>query len=756
MPLLALLSLTLGALADDGEQVYRRQCVRCHGPAGEGTPESPRALVGDRSVAQLSRLIAETMPEDDPGTCTGPDADRVAAYIHDAFYSKAARERQKPPRVELARLTVAQHRNAVADLIGGFRDPGGRGNPRGLKGEYFDGNRPRNDRRKLERIDPQVGFDFGTAAPAEGIDPRAFAARWTGSFYAADSGEYEFIVKADHGVRLHVNRPSNRPPTLDAWVKSGPETEHKATVELLGGRHYSIALDFGKGKQGVADGEKDKPKPPPGPAAVALWWKAPRGVAEPMPTRVLSPESAPERFVPITPFPPDDRSVGYERGTSVSAAWDQAATDAAIEVAEEVEAHLNELAGTRPDDPERPAKLKAFARTFAEHAFRRPLAAEQIHNYLDVPFEQAPDPEAAVKRVVLLAMKSPRFLYREVGGPDQFDVASRLSFALWDAPPDKELREAAAAGQLDTREKLGAQADRMLGDPRTKAKLRAFFHRWLRVEQAADLQKDPSLYPGFDPSLVADLRTSLDLFLDEVIWGETSDFRRLLTAEKIPLNGRLGRYYGLDLPADAPFERVALDPGQRAGVVSHPYLLSSFAYTAASSPIHRGVFLARGVLGRSLKPPPEAVAPLAPDLHAGLSTRERVALQTSPPACMSCHGLINPLGFGLERFDAVGKLRKAERDRPVDASGSYETRVGEVARFDGAVALAAFLADSEEAQSAFVEQLFHHAAKQPVRAYGPRKLDELLRAFRADNLHILKLWRRLAVESALASPAPNP
>ena len=753
MPPALLLCLAIGAL-DDGEPIYRRQCLRCHGPAGEGTPESPRALTGDRSVAQLSKLIAETMPEDDPGTCTGPDADRVAAYIHDAFYSKAARERNKPPRVELSRLTVVQHRNAVADLVGSFREPGGRGEARGLKGEYFDGPRPRNDRRKLDRVDPEVRFDFLTAAPAEGIDARAFSARWTGSFYAADSGEYEFLVRTDHGARLHVNRPGIRPATIDAWVKSGPETEHRGAVELLGGRHYSIALEFGKGKQGVADDEKKRAQRPPAPASVALLWKTPRGVVEPMPTRVLSPEGAPERFVPFTPFPPDDRSVGYERGTSVSAAWDQAATDAAIEVADEVEAHLNELAGTKADDPDRAQKLRGFAQTFAERAFRRPLSAEQVHSYIGVPFERGPDPDTAVKRVVLMAMKSPRFLYREVGGPDQYDVASRLSFALWDAPPDKELREAATSGQLATREHLEAQAARMLPDPRTKAKLRAFFHRWLRVEQAADLQKDAAKYPGFDASLVADLRTSLDLFLDDVVWGETSDFRRLLTADQIPLNGRLAAYYGADLPADAPFGPVALDPGQRAGVVSHPYLLSSFAYTATSSPIHRGVFLARGVLGRSLKPPPEAVAPLAPDLHAGLSTRERVALQTSPPACMTCHGLINPLGFGLERFDAVGRLRAAENDRPVDASGSYETRSGDTARFDGARALADFLANSEEAQSAFVEQLFHHAAKQPVRAYGSRKLADLRRSFEADAFHIRRLWSRIAVESSLATPAP--
>ena len=145
--------------------------------------------------------------------------------------------------------------------------------------------------------------------------------------------------------------------------------------------------------------------------------------------------------------------------------------------------------------------------------------------------------------------------------------------------------------------------------------------------------------------------------------------------------------------------------------------MASFAYTATSSPIHRGVFIARSVLGRVLRPPPEAVAPLAADLHPDLTTRQRVTLQTKPESCQSCHGMINPLGFTLEHFDAVGRYRKEEKGRPIDATGSYETRAGEVVKFEGVRELAAFLAGSEETHTAFVQQLFHHLVKQPVRAY---------------------------------------
>src|SRR5262249_48147646 len=190
--------------------------------------------------------------------------------------------------------------------------------------------------------------------------------------------------------------------------------------------------------------------------------------------------------------------------------------------------------------------------------------------------------------------------------------------------------------------------------------------QWLKVDQVPDLSKDRSRFPGFDEAVASDLRTSLELFLDDVLWGGPSDFRQLLLADYLFLNGRLGRFYGADLPEGARFEKVVLKGGERAGVLTHPYLMASFAYTGSSSPIHRGVFLARGVLGRSLRPPPEAFTPLAEDLHPQLTTRERVALQTRPQACMACPGLINPLGFPLEQFDALGRLRDKANGQPLD------------------------------------------------------------------------------------------
>jgi hypothetical protein len=447
-------------------------------------------------------------------------------------------------------------------------------------------------------------------------------------------------------------------------------------------------------------------------------------------------------FVCSAPFPPDDRSLGWERGSTVSKEWDQATTDAAIEAATYVAERVNDLAGTRDDAPDRTKKALEFCHTFAQRAFRKPLTREQLDG-IDRQFAAGKDAQTGVKRVVLLVLKSPRFLYREIdGGNDGYDLAARLALGLWDSLPDRDLLTAAAARGLSSKEQVSKQAERMLADIRGRAKLREFLLTWLRADSGHDLMKDPRAFPGFDASVISDLRTSLELFLDDVVWSEASDFRQLFLSEELYLNARLAKFYGATPVAEGVFQKVKLDAGRRAGVLSHPYLMTSLASNTESSPIHRGVFLARGVLGVSLRPPPEAVAPLAPSLHPDLTTRQRVMLQTKSGTCMTCHGIINPLGFALEQFDATGRYRDKDNGKPIDATGSYQTRAGKLVQVQGARELATFLAGSPEVHAAFVEKMFHHLLQQPVRAYGPGTLDKLTRSFIANGFHV----RKLAIE----------
>jgi len=710
-----------------GQQIYKTLCADCHGADGQGVPgEYDDPLTGGRSLQELTKYINDTMPQDEAETCVGEDAKQVAQHIFDTFYSDADRERHRPPRIELAHLTVRQYLNAAADLIGSFTGDGQLDEKRGLKGQYFNARNFRGDKKAIERIDPQVAFEFGGESPDPAkIGKDEFAIQWQGGVIADETGDYEFCLKADNGARLWVN--DMQKPLIDAWVKSGDELDHVASIRLLGGRVVPIRLDYSKFQSKSA--------------TVALEWAPPHRVRSVIPERNLSPHWCPPILVVNTPFPADDSSVGYERGTSVSASWEQATTEAALEIADKVAANLSALANCKDDAPDRAQRLKEFCYRFVERAFRRPLTDEQKRFFVEARFEGSNVPETAVKQVVLLTLKSPRFLYLGLsnGPPDDYEVASRLSFGLWDSLPDPTLLQAAAQGQLRTVEQVAAQAERMLANPRTKSKVRYFFHKWLPVERAYDVSKDQQLFPGFDRVVVADSFTSLDLFLDDVVWSPAADFRQLLLADYLFANQRLASFYGIPAPAGDGFQKVSCDPAKQAGILTHPYLMLGLAYHKSSSPIHRGVFLVRGVLGRALKPPPIAVAPDDEGTNPDLTTRERVALQTRAETCMNCHGLINPLGFTLENFDAVGRFRATERDKPIDATGMYRTLAGEEIKFHGARELAEFLARSDEVHRSFVEQLFHQVVKQPVSAYGDNQPDALTAAFAASNFNVQKL-----------------
>jgi len=755
-----LVPLASALRADDarGQLLFKERCASCHGEKGEGVNEEfANPLIGDRSLNELSKYIDDTMPKDEADTMNAEDSAAVASFIYDAFYSPTAQFRNQPARVELARLTVRQYRHALADVVSDFRGRNDYNDERGLKADYGEFLKPRVGDKPENKIEPGIDHVFAPPKDEKPLteeelkeakknpmkDRRpgdSFRAKWRGAIIIPTDGEYEFVAETENGVKVFVN--DSRNPLIDVAVRSGSETVFRGSTYLLGGRSYFLAVEFNKSKA-----EKS--------ASIVLKWKRPGQVAEPIPTRFLSPQEPPERLVISSPFPPDDRSMGYERGSAVSREWDDSTTTAAFEAADWIVKRRFQLANTRSESEDRLQKLKAFSRRFVERVFRRPLSDEEAAIYVERQFTESPDDETAIKRVVLLALKSPWFLYREPGRDvtDPYAVASRISFTLWDAGPDDQLLQAAAKGQLKSREQVQSQVNRMLKDHRADAKLASFFEQWLKLDRMDELSKDAKRYPDFTPELVSDLRTSLELFIDEVVRSDASDFRTLFTSNEMYVNGRIARFYGIELPADAPFQKVAVANEPRIGLLSHPYLLAGFAYHDESSPIHRGVFIARTVLGRMLKQPPVAVAPIAPDLHAGMTTRERVLLQTKPEMCMSCHGMINALGFSLEHFDAVGRYRQKEHDKPVDSSGNYLTTRGDEVKFADVRGLSEFLANGHESSAALTSQLFHFAVKQPVRAYGADQPERLHAGFVEGKYSIRRLLGDIAVTSALDQPA---
>ena len=191
------------------------------------------------------------------------------------------------------------------------------------------------------------------------------------------------------------------------------------------------------------------------------------------------------------------------------------------------------------------------------------------------------------------------------------------------------------------------------------------------------------------------------------------------------------------------------DSSHKGGVLTHPYIMSRLAYHNTSSPIHRGVFLIRYIMGRTLRPPNEAFVPLSPELHPDLTTRERVALQTNSDNCQACHIKINGLGFALENWDAVGMYRLMEKEKKIDPNGSYITRSGQEVEFHGSMELADFIVTSDDACQAFISRAFQHFVKQPPAAFGPKTLDRLSEKFRQSQFNIRELLVEIAVIAAM-------
>lgn len=757
--LLVLAAVSAALRAEDGKALYARHCAECHGEHGEGVPdEYEDPLRGGRPLASLARYIDRYMPEEDPDVLNAEQSMQVAEYIAGAFYSKPDGVAENEVRKKaFARLTNRQFQESVADLIGSFGKTTPPGEGRGLKGKYYQSDgMNKKARLAFEREDGRIDFDFAENPPGDGITADQFSIGWEGSLLPPSTGWYEFRVSTPNGARLYLNGTSGhgdgnhrddsgakvQQAFIDSWVSSGAEVRQASgRIFLLGGRAYPLRFDYFKFKEARG--------------MVRLEWKPPLGEWQVLGAPFISPQWAAEVLVVDTAFPPDDASEGYERGTGVSMDWLQAVTAASIQVADQVISKIPALSGVKDDDPERVNRLKEFIAQLASRAFRRPLDEELRKRYVDSVFTDGISPEQAVKRAVILILQSPRFLYPEHGKQrDDFTVAARLALGAWDSLPDQPLIDAAHAGKLRTREEISKHSQRMMADARAKAKLAVFFERWLKLDVDADLQKDAALYPGFDPAIVADLRRSLQLFVEQVVWSDSSDYRVLMEADYLLFNERLARFYGTPVPESGGFQKVVLDAGHRTGVVTHPYLLARLAHHKETSPILRGVFITRNVLGGILKPPPEAIAFQDGHFDSAMTTREKVVQMTRNNSCMTCHETINPLGFSLEHFDAVGRFRLSDNQKPINPESDFESFDGGTIRLRGPRDLAHQAITTPSARRGFVRQVFEGVVKQNPRAYGPGTLTRLEKHFTHSGYHIRKLLVEIHTLAALEAVAP--
>jgi Protein of unknown function (DUF1592)/Protein of unknown function (DUF1588)/Protein of unknown function (DUF1595)/Protein of unknown function (DUF1587)/Protein of unknown function (DUF1585) len=389
---------------------------------------------------------------------------------------------------------------------------------------------------------------------------------------------------------------------------------------------------------------------------------------------------------------------------------------AAEELAARVAGDASALARVVPCEPTAAGCAGEFIESFGARAFRRPLAAAESARLLALfelgaTLEEEGDAFAAGVALVIEAMlQAPQFLYRAevsqgqvVDGRaalDDWEVASRLSYLIYDSMPDDELFERARQAELHTPEQVGAEVVRMLNDPRAAAKLQSFHEQAWQVGRYARIAPDREAFPDLPEDLVDRLRASQSRFVESVI-EDGGGLRELLTAPYAFVDSELASLYEADV-SDDELTRVEFDEGERRGFLMQAGFLASNAYARKTDPIHRGVFILRDVLCRDIPDPPaDATQTPLPDTDEPIeTTREEISLLTGQRYCPSCHSMINEPGFSFEGFDAVGRTRERENGVDVDTSGSI-TLDGETVSFSGASELVEALAVSEEAERCY-------------------------------------------------------
>ncbi len=274
-------------------------------------------------------------------------------------------------------------------------------------------------------------------------------------------------------------------------------------------------------------------------------------------------------------------------------------------------------------------------------------------------------------------LASPQFLFRLEQQSDpapaptgDFDLASRLSYFLWSSLPDDELFQLAARGALRRADVLRAQARRMLADRRAQAFAADFAEQWLQTRRLAELAPDPKLFPDFDESLRSAMIRETRLFCRS-IQEEDRSVLDFIDAPDTFVNERLARHYGLGGVSGDAFRRVSLAGTRRRGILTQASILTVTSNPTRTSPVKRGKWVLENILGIAPAPPPSGVEALKEDGSAGVAhtLRDRLEQHRSDLNCASCHGRMDPLGFALEGFDAVGVWRTHEGRQVIDDSG---------------------------------------------------------------------------------------
>ncbi len=402
--------------------------------------------------------------------------------------------------------------------------------------------------------------------------------------------------------------------------------------------------------------------------------------------------------------------------------------------------------------------------------YRRPLADAELSAVVAIAGEAARVNNSFAKGLetgLSRLLMSPNFIFRvERSVADQlapggyrledYALASRISFLLWDSPPDEALLDAAARGDLRVPTKLERQVDRMLASSRYEQGVRSFFFDMLGYEQFRGLAKDQAIYPKFNSELARDaqeqtLRTIIDLLVTN-----RGDYRDLFSTRKTFVNRGLGALYKVPVSAAgvdgwAPYTFPADQP--RGGILSLAgFLMLDPTHEGRSSPTIRGKTVRELLLCQPVpQPPPNVNFALVQDVTNPLykTARQRLTAHQENPACAGCHALTDPIGLSLENYDAVGNFRTHENEAEIDATGTFEGKP-----YTGLTGLSQRLRESPDVPACLVQRAYEYGVGRPAAGGDADWLDYAIGQFASDRFRFSALMRRVATSPALASAAP--
>jgi hypothetical protein len=357
-------------------------------------------------------------------------------------------------------------------------------------------------------------------------------------------------------------------------------------------------------------------------------------------------------------------------------------------------------------------------------------------------YREAGNFENGLESALSAILASPKFFFRVERDPEDntanspyaleaLELASRLSFFLWSSLPDDELLDAAESGQLTTPEGMTTQARRMLADSRSQALVDNFAGQWLYLRNLDSITPDSRLYPDFDDNLRQAMRKETELLFQNML-REDRSVLDLLQSDHTYLNERLAKHYGIPHIYGERFRKVALDSNSnRGGLLRHGSILTVTSYATRTSPVLRGHWVMKNLLGTPPPPPPPDVPALEDNaIDEDLPVRERLAEHRANPACASCHNSMDPIGFAFENFDAVGRWRTQESGQPVDSKGTLP----DGSTFDGIAGLEAGLLKRPELFArTFVEKLFTYALGRGIEPGDSPTVRQIVRGAAKDN-----------------------